>query len=171
MVAIDQIWNELAENEDDEELEEPVAFRRPMREAADLDITPMIDMTFLLLIFFLVASTPDPQSAVDLPPARYGTGVSDRSSVIITVADRGPDRPAAVYLADGAVGQPLPEDPDLQKDEIASAVEAGLFGGEGKSSVLVKAEKEVKHREVSRVASAAAQVEGIKLYLAVMEVD
>lgn len=156
------------EIEEDEDAAEPVLFRKPMREDAEMDITPMIDMVFLLLIFFLVSSTPTMESFVDLPKARYGSGVSERSSIIITLADQGPNLPPAVYLGDGKAGQPLPEDPQLQEAEIVRAVEAGFIQG-GKSSVLLKAEKGVKHREVSRVAGAASQVEGIKLHLAVTE--
>jgi len=42
----------------------------------DLDITPMIDVTFLLLIFFMVASTMQPTSEAQLAPALYGDGVT-----------------------------------------------------------------------------------------------
>ena len=38
-------------------------------EEGEIDITPMIDVTFLLLAFFVVVSRMDPQSAVDLPKA------------------------------------------------------------------------------------------------------
>lgn len=144
----------------------PVIARRPVRETADLDITPMIDITFLLLIFFMVASTSDVQTAVELPPARHGKGVSERDSVIITIAERGGPGSALVYLADGKSGTPLPDDPAVQQELIAAAVlEAD------KPNVLVKAEKGVLHREVSRVAAAAGQKEDIRLHLAVMEVE
>ena len=67
----------------------------------ELDITPMIDVTFLLLIFFLVASTPNAQTAVELAPARHGDGVSEQSSVIVTIArnESGDYATADVYLA------------------------------------------------------------------------
>ena len=39
---------------------------------AEMDFTPMIDMVFLLLIFFLVASKIDQATSVKLPPARHG---------------------------------------------------------------------------------------------------
>jgi hypothetical protein len=38
--------------------------RRQVQPEEELDITPMIDVTFLLLIFFLVASIPDAQTSV-----------------------------------------------------------------------------------------------------------
>jgi len=146
--------------------------RRRMKESADLDITPMIDITFLLLIFFLVASTPDSQTAVDLPPAEHGKGVSEQNAVILTVAHRGENRTPAVYVADGKIGAPLPDEVEAQEARIVQAVEQGFFV-DGKSAVLVKAEKNVKHRHVSRVAAAAgsAQVDVLKLHVAVLEVE
>jgi len=145
-----------------------VTFRPPRREGEEIDMTPMIDCVFLLLIFFLVGSIPDLQTAVELPPARYGSGADPASSVIITIADRGGPGSALVYLADGKIGTPLPDDPKAQQAAITAAVRQGYQ--EGKSSVIVKAERSIKHREVSRVAAAAGQVEGIRLYLAVFEI-
>jgi len=147
----------------------PVLPRRPIADTADLDITPMIDITFLLLIFFLVASIPDMQTAVELPPARYGLGVNPRTSVIVTIAERGGKGAPLVYLADGKVGVPLPDNPAEQEKAVEQAVEAGY--AEGNATVLVKAEKGVKHRDVSRISAAAARVEGIKLHLAVLEIE
>jgi len=146
--------------------------RRPLQDSAELDITPMIDITFLLLIFFLVASTPDSQTAVELPPAEHGKGVSEVNSVILTVADRGANQAPAVYVADGKVGAPLPEDTAAQEAAIIKAVEQGFFV-DGKTNVLVKAEKNIKHRHVSRVAAAAgaAQVDTLQLHIAVLEVE
>ena len=158
----DQAWNEpVAEEEGG-----PVLTRRPVRDTADMDITPMIDITFLLLIFFLVASIPDATSAVQLPPARHGKAVNPRTSVILTVAEGGGPGGASVYLGDGKVGTPLAPDPAEQDALITSFVRDSY-----KSTVLIKAEKGVKHREVSRVAAAAARVEGIQLHLAVLEVE
>jgi biopolymer transport protein ExbD len=181
----DQIWNEpRAEEEvpawrdqhDQSCASVPVGarlvdpcHRRRMQHSAEMDITPMIDITFLLLIFFLVASTADPTKAVNLPPARHGAAVNPRTSVIITVAEGEPQGPARVYLGDGKSGAPLPDDPATQDALITRAVRAGL--AEGRSTVLIKAERGVKHREVSRVATAAAEVEGIRLYLGVLEVE
>ena len=146
----------------------PLFTRREHRGEADLDITPMIDVTFLLLIFFLVASVPDVEYAVDLPTARYGTTVSARASTIITIAE-GPGAAAQVFLADGARGTPLPEDPAEREKQIVAAIEEGLR--EGRPHVLIKAARGVRHRVVSRVAEAAGYVEGIDLHLAVLETD
>ncbi|MEE8452301.1 MAG: biopolymer transporter ExbD [Thermoguttaceae bacterium] len=153
----------------DEELAGPAIARRPIKDSADLDITPMIDITFLLLIFFLVASTSDMKDSVKLPGARHGKGVSETTAIIITVDERGGPGLALVYIGDGTKGDRLPDDPAIQEERIAAAVQESF--DEGRPKVLLKAAKGVLHREVSRVAAAAGLVEGIQLHMAVLEVE
>ncbi len=153
----------------DDEDEGPVLPRRRLRETVDMDITPMIDITFLLLVFFLVCSTMDQQAAVKLPGARHGTAVNERSAVIITVANGESGGAVRVYLGDGKVGTPLSDDTATQAAEIHQAVADGF--SDGKTAVLIKAEKDVKHGDVSRVAGAAAQVEGVQHHWAVLEIQ
>src|SRR3569623_691137 len=140
----------------DAQTESPFPPRKRPQEDTEMDITPMIDCTFLLLIFFTVTSTPDAQTALNLAPAKHGVGVSQRDSIIISIADNGESEPAAVYLADGKVGEPLKGTNEAQAAEIRKANEEGM--AEGKKNVLIKAEKGVMHRDVSRVATAAGGV-------------
>ena len=146
--------------------EGPVLPRTPLPNDQNLDITPMIDVTFLLLIFFLVASVPDVQAALDLPPAQYGVGVSRHEAFTICVAEAPAGRSALVYLAPNKAVPPLEGAADAQTAAIRSAVEAARVAG--KTEVLLKAERRVRHREVARVMQ-AADVEGMKINLAVME--
>lgn len=147
----------------------PIVRRRRIQEELGLDITPMIDMTFLLLIFFLVASTPDDQARIYLPEARHGEGVSAHSSVFFTIAQGGFNT-AAVYQSESKkADQLLPDDPQQQNNSIEDAVAAAV--GEGRINVVIKAEKGVPYREVARVAAAASRIDGIRLYLAVLEAD
>jgi biopolymer transport protein ExbD len=142
---------------------------RSSLEAANLDITPMIDITFLLLIFFLVASRPDTQIQAELPDAHHGMGVGKRSSIIFTVAQSGQEV-APIYLGDGKIPKnKLPRDPAAQRDRIQQYVRDGL--AEGKRDVLIEADKGVAYRDIARVVNAASQVEGIKLHFAVFEKD
>ncbi len=165
-MADDPAWDEPLEEEE----AGPVLPRRPVQDTAEMDITPMIDITFLLLIFFLVCSTAAVQSGVELPPARHGTGVSDRNAVVLTVQDRGKNAPARVYLSDGIdESHRLPDDEELQAAAITEAVERGLQ--EGKATVLVKAEKGVRHGEAWRVYTAAGRAEAGNLHVAVLEVE
>ena len=163
-MATGSTWNEQI----DDDPSGPVLKRRPIADALELDITPMIDITFLLLIFFLVASTPDLQVEVKLPPARHGLGVSALRATTVTLAERDGRGGALVYLADGKIGEPLPDDPATQQQEISAAVEAAL--AEGRINVLIKAERGVAHRDVARVAHAAA-IEGITLHWVVQEAE
>lgn len=57
----------VAPDESDEE-ERPVVFRRKPMAAEELDMTPMVDMTFLLLIFFMVTATFSQQKTLQIPP-------------------------------------------------------------------------------------------------------
>ena len=165
LVGIDPLEGVGGEGADEEGSVLP---RRPVQDTADLDITPMIDIVFLLLVFFIVSSIPDQQTAVELPRAHYGRGVSEMDSVIITVAERSGDRSADVYLADGKKGRPLPDDEDKQEEAIVAYVNNGILN-EGKDNVILKAERGVKYKDVSRVGAAAGSVEGVQLHLAVLE--
>ena len=63
------------------------AFSRKRSEYdAELDITPMIDVTFLLLIFFMVTSTMQPDEALDIPTSVHGLGVEANSAILITIS-------------------------------------------------------------------------------------
>jgi len=151
--------------------EAPLIRRRPLDDS-ELDITPMIDITFLLLIFFIVAARLDEDAPVELPPARHGTAVAVKNSVILTVAQVG-EEPAIVYLGDGKSEDRLIAAADLEAQEasITQYVESEMLSG--KQHVLIKAEKGVRHREVARVSAAVGRAErdDRDLYVAVLEVQ
>lgn len=152
----------------DEEVE-AVELRRPHAESDEIDMTPMIDCVFLLLIFFLVnAATPRLDSQVELPPARYGAAADAKSAIVVTVL-KGRGGPPEVYLGEGTSGERLPDDPAVRESRLLAAIEQGR--GEGMDSVMVKAERTVRHRDVSKIAEAVGQVDGMKLYLAVFDGD
>ena len=148
----------------------PVMPRKPMKDSADMDITPMIDIVFLLLIFFLVSSTPDKNTAVELPPARYGVGVSEKNSVVITIDQPQGSGKVQVFVADGRKGKPLSEDPTEKTASIVAAVEDGFFH-QSKSQVLIKAGRKVKRKEVYAVeiAVSRADVKVLTIYHGVYE--
>ena len=140
--------------------------KRPTEEV-DMDITPMIDLVFLLLIFFLVASTPDQRTAIDLPEARHGVAVTQSDAVIFTIAEGGVNI-APAYAADGRIpGTELPDDDEARAQRVRELVESGFR--DDKTKVVVKGDRNVAHREVAKLIKAASQVNGIKLHLAVMD--
>jgi biopolymer transport protein ExbD len=152
------------------EMMEPL-IRSKTFEETEMDITSMIDLTFLLLIFFLVAGKMDPSGALQLPPARYGMPVVEKSSIIVTLA-AGEDGKAVVYCGNGIVDQNRVSGSDLaaQEEKVAGYVEQEFQTG-AKLNVLIKAAKGIKTREVTRIAKAATRNESVQqLYVAVTEV-
>jgi biopolymer transport protein ExbD len=149
--------------------DEPIQPRRPRRDEEEIDITPMIDMVFLLLIYFLVASTPDQTTTIDLPEAIHGRGISQLESVVFTIAAGGLHT-APVYAADGRVpGTELPDEKDVRRERVRELVDKGLR--EDKTGIVIKADKSVAHREVSQLIKAVSQVEGVKIYLGVLDTN
>ena len=101
--------------------------RQTRPDDAEMDITPMIDITFLMVIFFLVASTPDQQTAVQLPEANHGVSVSQLHSTLFTVGEGGLDY-APVYAADGKIPEfQLSDDLPERNRQIRTAVEKGFL--------------------------------------------
>lgn len=153
------------------------ARKRPQQE--DLDITPMIDITFLLLIFFIVNSNLQQQTAADMPQAKHGTTVSSVDSAVITMTASEAEGKAVVYLADGITPEARAEENDLnrQEEEITEYVERSFAGTAGSSvpkrHLLIKADGKVPYGEVERVALAATRsgvVDTVeRLYLGVQE--
>ena len=153
-----------------DENEGPVRIPKRKLEEADMDITPMIDMTFLLLIFFLVASRMAQDGGAQLPKARFGTGVSTKTSIKLTVDGSG-EGLAKVYkgdLIDPAAlfpGSTVSE----QEEAIAAYIESEAAGTPPKNMVLIKASAGTKSREVARVGRAAARAEVEQLYVGVTD--
>lgn len=149
---------------------EVIALKRAQLEESEMDITPMIDCTFLLLIFFIVCSRIQQQSQIALPPARNGDVMAAKDAVVLTIIE-GNSPTASVYKGDGpSEDQLIPGgDPIAQEQEISRYVEEAMRTDQ-KTNILVKAEKKVKHREVSRVIKAATQgLEIQKVHVAVQQ--
>ena len=65
-------------------------FPVPRRNRNILEITPLVDVVFLLLVFFLLTSTSMTRSMdVDLPQASSAQVVTRRSTVVSVLADGG----------------------------------------------------------------------------------
>jgi len=169
----------IRSDDDAEELEDFSAFRtrKSTYQDAEMDITPMIDITFLLLIFFLVASKMEESADVQLPPARHGSSVSTQTSVYVTVARGDSDR-ARIFKGDSTKDSLLLTSTNLvdQEKELGAYIQAQFDADAMKNSVIINAEKGVQHREVARVAQAVGAVEGvhenaIQLHVAVLEVQ
>ncbi len=145
---------------------------RPRRDDdTEMDITPMIDMTFLLLIFFVLTSKIDTQGEVELPKTKFASTVLVDQSAVLVLAEGGPDGSARIFKGDRTDPAAQLQATNLadQEDEIIAYLEEQV-DGTAKRYVLLKASKGVKHRDVARVAEAASKVETVEsLFVAVLD--
>lgn len=157
------------------EQEQETPFEMPRRRIAvdtELDMTPMIDMTFQLLIFFLVTFKSDPSSSVPLPGAKFGHAVPSRNAIIISVKKGQGDRPAQVYKGFANEEKNLINSTDLKQieAELEDYIQTEADRAE-KTLVIIQAGKDVKYRDVALIAKSVTKVSQIhQLYFAVLEV-
>ncbi len=141
-------------------IELPKRKRNP--DDGELDITPMIDVTFLLLAFFVVVSRMDPQAAVALPLASYGDSVQDKEAVtLIVILDKDTGEKVEIYK-----GRTMRDDTrvpvgdeEFQEENIGEYVENELSSHPTKNAILIKAEGQVKTGMVEMVKRGIAQSE------------
>jgi len=102
-------------------------FTRNNHEAVNVDLTPMIDMVFILLIFFLVTASFNKMNAIDIERPNGSTSdVQDAVSLVISI-----DSANGIWLQ----GEPI----DIRK--LRSSVKS-LSGAEH-TSVMLNADKSV----------------------------
>ena len=119
----------------------------------EFDITPMIDVVLLLLIFFMVSARMAPQNTVKLPTAKNGDMAAMYDAVVL-VMRAGVSDSVAVSTASG---RKFSTDKDVQEAEIAEYVELELQDLR-KKYVLIQAEPRVLTSEMMRVQLVLASV-------------
>jgi len=121
-------------------------FRRQRRELIDLSLTPMIDVVFLLLIFFMVTTTFDREAAlkIELPEAK---GEHSEESKILEIVV---DSQGHYYIAHHELVNTRIE---TLKKAMSGALEKGA-----KPVVVISADKQSPHQSVIRVLDAARQL-------------
>lgn len=151
-----------------DDFDAPLVKQAPPRDDARFDITAMIDLVFMMNIFFLVTTIAAGLLEMDLPVARHVVAADLSNSVVISIKVGSDRSKGEVYIGDPDAGESF-EEADEQTQQVRRAVEDGRR--DLKQIVLIKAEKDVSLRVIQRVASAAGQVSGTDLRLAVIEKD
>ena len=118
--------------------------RDKKRGLTEINLTPLIDVVFILLIFFLITSTfvQNPRIEVQLPKASSAPPTSEQSSLVITVTDQG-----RIIHHGEAVGI----------DELQSRLE-GLHAKSPDQLVIVHADQATQHGQVVEVMDLARKV-------------
>jgi biopolymer transport protein ExbD len=143
--------------------EDTLVPKKSLADDARFDVTAMVDLVFMMNIFFLVTWAEMARAEIDLPTARHCAKAERDKSIVFTITSA--NGAPAVYIGDGTgSGQLSPGEIDQR---VTSAVEDGLR--EERDIVLIKAEKAVLVRDVAHIASVATAVKGTKLMLAVIE--
>jgi serine/threonine protein kinase len=80
----------------------PIPKKKRVSQEANIDLTPAVDVTFQLLIFFMITASFSLQKAFDVPPAKNSDGVS--MNVQVEMPDSGVrievDRENTVFVGD-----------------------------------------------------------------------
>ncbi|MBQ16126.1 MAG: hypothetical protein CMJ65_03270 [Planctomycetaceae bacterium] len=126
---------------------------------AELDITPMIDVTFLLLIFFMVTSTMQAEQELDVPTAVHGLGIEANSAIIVTIAQ---GEPPIITLVEDNIET---DDPLTVGPYVQQRVQ------QGRKQVIIKAERQVQHGFVQKVTrevnNVIKEIDGARFSIAV----
>jgi biopolymer transport protein ExbD len=126
----------------------------------EIDMTPMIDCTFQLLIFFMVTSTMEIEMKHDLPAAAHGTGLEARATTIVSVQDVNGTGNPVILLGDSDGEQGT-------IDQLKAYIEKGVR--ENKGHVIIKADRNIKHGFVQTVARTVTGVEGATFTIGVTD--
>ena len=156
---------DLADNEsdtDEDEDDDGFTLRSPKSDFGEMDLTPMVDVTFLLLIFFMVTASFDLQKSIEVPspdPDNEGATQSiqtpedlQENSIIVQIDER--DVISIDY-------EPV-DDPENLADLLADRRRL-----EGKHELIIDADERAKHGTVVFVNDAAVEADFQRIRLAV----
>ena len=134
---------------------------RPQRkEELELNITPLIDVVFLLLIFFMVSTTFERESEIKITLPKVSQEGGEAESQVVHVAIDANER---LYIDE----RPLE---DARLATIRAAIAASGQALED-PAVMIKADAGVSHEIVVRVMDAARQSGLVKITFATQVVE
>ena len=138
-------------------------FARRQQQATDINLTPLIDVVFILLIFFMVSTTyTRPPLLLDLPVSSLLSGPGRASQVEIAITSEGN------YLVNG---MPLA---DREVATLGAAIEAasgGTSGDNRPSHLMISADAASSHQAVVTVMSLAKEMGFTQLQLSTRPSD
>jgi len=147
--------------DDQAEALEPVhldfAFKRPHdEEEGDVDMIPLIDVSLVLLIFFMMTATVASASIpIPTPPAETGQVANNTEGVWLGIDLVGEDKKELAYSVGEGSQPPAAEDRDLQtQDEALNHLDALLKKRGSRTEVTIDANPAVKSGIVREMTAA-----------------
>jgi biopolymer transport protein ExbD len=128
--------------------------RRPNREleVASMDMTPMIDVTFQLLIFFMFANQLANPVPIIVPEAVYGRGVTPDGKQMILIDDS-----AQYYLGENT----KPENISPSLEDLAQEVQANASNLDEPMDVIINAHKGSTYLDLRQLMDRLDEVDGL----------
>lgn len=122
-------------------------FRRQRREEVGINLTPLIDVVFLLLIFFMVSTTftRETQLSIDLPEAEGRAAEVNDQQIEIMIDESGRYRVNGEGLVDGRM-------------RTLQAAIYKLSAGDTTLPMIITADAQAAHEDVVRAMDAAGQM-------------
>ncbi|WP_437191927.1 ExbD/TolR family protein [Planctomicrobium sp. SH527] len=135
--------------------------RDPPEEDDEINITAMIDIVMLLLIFFMITSKLQESSTLQVPAAKHGKEIAVDQSLVINVYQT--DDSPEIYLSSGRQ-----ENGPVDYDSLRSFIRTGI--NEGRTNVIIKADRNIPSGFVEEVSKVIAEVDpDLKFYLGVID--
>ena len=134
---------------------------RPNRKQdVDLDITPLIDVVFLLLIFFMVSTTFERESELNI--------TLPEASKELTQA-----KPDAIMIAIDAQSHVYVNDIELVNSQMTTIKQAiyDALGNLEDAPVIISADADTPHQMVVKVMDAARQLNLVKITFATRNIE
>jgi biopolymer transport protein ExbD len=138
---------------------------RSEEEPPEFDITAMVDLVFLMNLYFLVTFLSVVMGELALPPADHASALNADTAVIVSLERSLDGQSVIVYLGDVQKAEPI-NDVAEQEERVKAAIEEGVAAG--KTAVLLKAESKVRLADLFRISSLVAG-QDLKLHVAVLE--
>ncbi len=131
---------------------EEITFRRPpSEEDDDVDMIPLIDVSMVLLVFFIIMRAAGSVSPVDVPEMRYAGQLSNDPEAI-TISIEKKDELTAYYTVRLGAASALPENDNLKTPEEAiKAVDQLLAGLQRPPEVRIACRKDLPRERVYEI--------------------
>tara|TARA_R110002049_G_scaffold83933_4_gene213597 strand:+ start:15977 stop:16408 length:432 start_codon:yes stop_codon:yes gene_type:complete len=135
-----------------------VKFRRQRREETSVNLTPLIDVVFLLLIFFMVSTsfTRETQLSIDLPEAEGKPVETAEQQIEVLVDEEGNYRVNGEALVDSRL-------------RTLQAAIYKISAGDTTMPMMISADAQAAHEDVVKAMDAAGQMGFVHLSITTVQ--